>query len=79
MQVHLVSFLCVVKAPQHPSHPESPSWRSPRGNYAGKSSGLFSSEFNLRKAQSGLSLLGGASSRNEVSQAEHHSLTITGI
>ncbi len=32
--------------------------------FAGKSSGLFSSEFSLREAQRGLSLLGGASSRN---------------
>jgi hypothetical protein len=36
----------------------------PLRKFAGKSSGLFSSEFSLREAQRGLSLLGGASSRN---------------
>ena len=36
----------------------------PLRKFAGKSSGLFSGEFSLREAQRGLSLLGGASSRD---------------
>jgi hypothetical protein len=50
MQVHLVSFLSVVKAPSAPPHPESRIWRFYPRNYAGKSRGLFSSEFHLRKS-----------------------------
>ena len=45
-------------------------------NYAGKSSGLFSSEFGLREAQRDLSLSGGTSIGTGTFQAGHHLLVV---